>query len=155
MRSKTIVDGGALILEPGSWRPGITSTWLTQPFWDAARIGRLIVQRCDGCRAYVFRPQYACTRCTCTNLQWVESSGRGVINSFSVVRRPAYPDLPEVYVVVVVAMEEGWSMMSNIVGCDVDAVRIDQDVRAKFVDFEEFSLPFMVPDVTAGTVGRN
>lgn len=143
-----------MILEPGSWRPSVTPTWLTQPFWEAARLGRLIVQRCEPCHTYVFRPQYACTRCTSTELRWVEASGHGVLNSFSVVRRPAYPDLPQVYVVVVVEMEEGWSMMSNLVGCDVESVHIGQEVHAEFFDFDGVSLPFMVPNLAAGPAER-
>jgi len=38
-------------------------TWLTQPFWDAAKEGKLLCQQCDVCKRYFFPPEVACTDC--------------------------------------------------------------------------------------------
>jgi uncharacterized protein len=135
-------------LVPGPWRPLPKPTWLTEPFWEAAKNGRLIVQRCSDCGSYIFRPQFACTHCFSTDLNWVEASGRGVINSFSAVRRPAYPELPNPYVVVVVEMAEGWYMMSNIIGCMVDDVHIGMRVVVKLIHYGDVALPFVVPQAS-------
>lgn len=121
------------------------ASWLTEPFWDAAEQGRLIVQRCRQCGLYVFRPQYACTRCLSTDLEWVASSGTGSVHSFSIVTRPAYPELPVPYAVVVVEIDEGWFMMSNLINGTVDDVRIDRRVRVAFRDCGGMTLPFVEP----------
>jgi uncharacterized protein len=136
----------AALLEPGTWRPLPRSTWLTEPFWRAASEGRLIVQRCQECGQHVFRPQFGCTRCLSTQLEWVDASGRGSLHSYSVVRRPAYPELPDVYVVVVVRMEEGWHMMSNLIDCAIEDIEVDMPLATKFVHYEDMALPFVVPD---------
>jgi uncharacterized protein len=141
----TSAEGSDALLVPGGWRPLPTPSWLTAPFWAAAGEGRLIVQRCTECAAYVFRPQYACTRCLSTDLEWVDSSGTGTLHSFSIVKRPAYPELPEPYVVIVVQMDEGWSMMSNLIDCSVADVRIGMALRVAFRDVGGMSLPFMGP----------
>jgi uncharacterized protein len=52
------------------------------------------------------------------------------------------------YVVVVVVMEEGWHMISNIIDCTVGEVRIGMRVRVKFVEYEGIHLPFVVPDTS-------
>jgi uncharacterized protein len=121
------------------------ASWLTEPFWDAAKQGQLIVQRCRECGLYVFRPQYACTRCLSTALEWEVSSGTGSVHSFSIVKRPAYPELPVPYAVVVVEIDEGWFMMSNLINCTVDDVRIDMRVRVAFRDCGGMTLPFVEP----------
>jgi uncharacterized OB-fold protein len=69
---------------------------------------------------------------------WIEASGRGKIYSFTVNRRGA-ADLPAyreagVYVLAYVELEEGPRMMTNIVDCDPDSVRIGQDVELVFHD---------------------
>lgn len=104
------------------------------------------MQRCTDCGLYIFRPQFACTNCLSTSLEWRESTGNGVINSYSIVRRPAYPDLPEIYAVVAVEMQEGWYMMSNLIDCDIGDVRIGLRVAVKFVEVGGTTLPFVVPD---------
>lgn len=133
------------LLEPGEWRPLPTASWLTKPFWDAAAEGKLVVQRCADCGQFIFRPQYACTTCLSTNVAWVESSAQGTVHSFSVVKRPAFPELPDVYVVVVVEMAEGWYMMSNLINCPESAARIGMTVRIAFRDCGGMSLPFVEP----------
>jgi uncharacterized protein len=141
----TARSNSAPMLQPGPWRPPVESTWLTEPFWLAAREHRLIVQRCPSCGKYIFRPQYACTNCLTTPLEWVDATGYGVINSYSVVRRPAYPELPDVYVVLALEMEEGWFMMSNLIGCQVEDVRVGMEIQTTFVDYGALTLPFAAP----------
>src|SRR5207302_7168705 len=82
---------------------------LTRPYWEAAGEGRLLLQRCADCGAHQFYPRPFCLACGGRRLEWVESSGRGRLYSFSVVHRTADPafaqDVP--YVFGVVELEEG------------------------------------------------
>ena len=115
---------------------------LSQPFWDACKRGELVVQRCDDCGEHVFIPQVACTRCFSSKLIWVPSSGRGTVYSFTIVHRPQQPAFTVPYAVAIVEMEEGWYTLTNIVGCDPEAVRIGLPVE---VEFREMSDTITLP----------
>ncbi len=121
-------------------------TALSRPHWDACREGVLLVQRCRQCAAYVFIPQPCCTRCQSTQLEWVASSGRGKVYSFSVVHRAPRPQFEVPYIVAVIELEEGWHMLSNVLECPVDAVAVDLPVEVAFRKMtEEITLPYFVP----------
>jgi uncharacterized OB-fold protein len=109
-----------------------------KPFWDATAEGRLVAPRCDKCQALIWFPRPFCPACLSTDVTWVDLSGRGTVYSFTVNRRGA-ADLPEyrnvgVYVLAYVELEEGPRMMTNIVDCDPDSVRIGQPVEVVFHD---------------------
>lgn len=122
----------------------------TQPFWDACREHRLLVQCCNSCGNRQFYPRSLCTQCHGADLGWQEASGRGSIYSFTVIRRAPSaafkPDLP--YVLALVELEDsgGVRMMSNVVDCDPDGVRVDMKVELLFDDVTaEISLPKFRP----------
>ena len=117
-------------------------TALSEPFWEACREGRLIVQRCADCGAYVFIPQPCCGSCMSANLEWVESSGRGTLYSHTTVHRPQQPSFEVPYTVVVVELEEGWFMLSNLVGVEPDEIRVGLPLEVCFEErSEEITLP--------------
>ncbi|HXH83007.1 MAG TPA: Zn-ribbon domain-containing OB-fold protein [Candidatus Tectomicrobia bacterium] len=103
----------------------------TQPFWDAAAAGRLLVKRCAACGEAHHYPRTICPFCGSDRTGWTEASGRGTIYSYSVFRRAPAP-----YAIAYVTLAEGPTMMTNIVGCDLDAIRIGQAVRVVFVPSE-------------------
>jgi uncharacterized protein len=107
-------------------------TPLSTPFWDAAREGRLVLQRCAVCGAFRWTPQVLCTVCHAETYAWTEVSGRGRVYSFSIVHRPPTAEFEAPYVVAVVELEEGPQMLTNIVGCPPDAVRVDMPVEVAF-----------------------
>ena len=98
-----------------------------QPFFDAAAQGRLVIKRCAACGERHHYPRAACPFCFSDRTEWMDASGRGTIYSFSVMRRVPVP-----YVLAYVTLEEGVTMMTNIVDCDFDAIRIGQAVRVVF-----------------------
>jgi uncharacterized protein len=103
----------------------------TQPYWDAARRGKLLIKRCLSCGEPHFYPRALCPFCF-GETEWVEASGEGEIYSFSVMRRAEVP-----YAVAFVTLAEGPTIMSNIVDCDFDQVRIGQKVRLTFQPAED------------------
>lgn len=111
--------------------PGETSE-ITRPFWEAAARGRLVRPVCDACGMNFFIPQIACTRCHSEAWTYQESSGLGTVSTFTVVHRAPTSDHQPPYVVAVIDLDEGWYMMSNIVGCSHESVRIDQRVAVDF-----------------------
>ena len=114
------------------------------PYWAALNAGRLLIKSCRGCGKAHFNPRELCPYCHCDDLSWTEASGRGVIYSFTVCRRPAGPafsnEVP--YVVALIDLAEGPRMMSRILGNPV-GVAIGQDVEVRFErQSEEIVLPF-------------
>ena len=119
---------------------------LSAPHWEGAQAGELRVQRCTACNTCVFIPQPACTKCFSSELEWVTSSGRGTVYSFTVVHRPQRPEFQVPYAVAIVELEEGWYMLSNLVGCAVEDVKIGVPVDVVFEKMsEEITLPLFRP----------
>ena len=94
-----------------------------QPFFDAAAQGRLMIKRCAACGQTHHYPRALCPFCASERTEWVPASGRGTIYSYSVMRRVPVP-----YVIAYVTLEEGVTMMTNIVDCDLDGLHIGQSV---------------------------
>ena len=100
----------------------------TIPYWEAARQGKLLIKDCLACGENHFYPRALCPFCFSDRTEWRETSGEGVIYSFSVLRRAPIP-----YALAYVTLAEGPTMMTNIVECDLDAIRIGQRVKLVFV----------------------
>ena len=98
-----------------------------QPFFDAATQGKLLVKKCTGCGERHHYPRAICPYCGSDKTEWQETAGRGTIYSYSVMRR-----VPAPYALAYVTLDEGPTMMTNIVDCDFDAIRIGQKVRVVF-----------------------
>jgi hypothetical protein len=123
-------------------RPVPHPSALTRPFWDACADGRLVVQRCAECGRYVFTPQEFCRYCSSTSLRWADSAGFGWVVTYTVVWRPQTPAFTPPYVVAVIELDEGYQMISNVVGDNAQHVAIGDRVRVKFVPASaEITLP--------------
>lgn len=92
-------------------------------FVEAARQGRFTIRRCTACGQAHWYPRPLCPFCF-GETEWVEASGRGTVYSYSVMRR-ATPVTSIAYV----TLAEGPVMMTALVDCDLDALRIGMDVR--------------------------
>ena len=105
------------------------------PFWAAGLDGRLLLHRCDACGYVVGAPRIVCPACRATTLSYTAASGRGTVYSFTIVRRGAgaYGDAAP-YVLAYVECAEGPRLMTNIVGCPPESVRIGQAVEVVFDD---------------------
>ena len=99
----------------------------TQPFWDAAAEGKLLIKKCSACAEPHFYPRTHCPFCFSDKTEWVEASGNGTVYTYSVMRRAPVP-----YAIAYVTLAEGPTVMSNIVDCDLDAIKIGQAVRLVF-----------------------
>lgn len=121
-------------------------TTLTEPWFDACMRGVLLVQKCSVCGKHQFYPRIICSHCGAGQPEWVETSGRGRIASFSIVRRAISRAYEAPYVVALIELEEGPVMMSNIVGCDPDTVEIGQSVNVTFEAWsDDITLPVFKP----------
>ncbi len=119
----------------------------TEPFWDATKDHELKYQVCDDCGGVVWHPRRHCTHCTSLNLSWKTSKGEGTVYTYSIVRQNYYPAFREriPYVVAWIDLDEGFRMLSNVVGVDVEEVSVGQRVKVDWEDKEGLSLPMFTP----------
>ena len=100
----------------------------SKPFWDAARDGRFLIKRCQACGEPHWYPRNLCPFCFSSDTVWQESPGEGVIYTFSVMRR----NTTTPFAIGYVTLDEGVSLLTNFVECDLDALSIGQRVKLKW-----------------------
>ena len=109
-------------------------TPLTQPFWEAAKAGRLVVQQCGACGQRRFPPSKICDSCLSDAATWVDVSGQGTVWSVCEFHRAYFKsfaaELP--YNVALVRLDEGPRLYTNIVGIPYEAIKIGMRVNAVF-----------------------
>ena len=99
----------------------------TEAFWKAAAEGRLMIGKCTACLKVHYYPRAVCPFCFNGKTELQQASGNGTIYTYSVMRRTPIP-----YAIAYVTLSEGPTMMTNIVDCDLDKIRIGQSVRLVF-----------------------
>lgn len=120
-------------------------TELSAPFWEAAREHRFVVPRCNRTGIYFFPPERCVPGTDSIDWSYVESSGTGTVATFTVVHRSPSPDIEAPFILAVVTLDEGWSLLTNVVDCDPADVAIGLSVRVTFLDVAEASLPVFTP----------
>ena len=117
-------------------------------WWEALARHELYFQRCRDCGTKRFYPRALCPRCLSSSTEWVRASGRGAVYSFTVTHQNQAPGFREElpYVLAIVELDEGVRIMTNVVGCAPDAIRIGMRVEVVFDDVTaEITLPKFRP----------
>ena len=125
-----------------------TPDFETQPYWDAARDGKLIIRRCGACGDAYFYPRSFCPKCWSEDVEWEEASGRATLYTWSVVHRNDLPPFPDrvPYVAAIVDLDEGPRMMTNVEGCPFEDLRVGMSLQVDFrVDSDEVTVPVFRP----------
>ena len=135
--------GPAAVAKP---RPSITPD--LAEFFAGAKRGELMVQKCEGCGALRFPAYETCANCLDKRAKWVPVSGRGKIYSFNIMHQVYHPgfagEVP--YAVVVIKLEEGAKVVSNLVGIKPAEIRCGMPVEVVFEKLsEEVTLPKFRP----------
>jgi uncharacterized OB-fold protein len=99
----------------------------TLAYWQAADQGRLLVKRCTACGEYHHYPRDICPFCWSEATVWTDASGLGSVYSFSTMGKDE-----SAYTLAQITLDEGPTMMSNLVDCDPRALRIGQRVKVVF-----------------------
>ncbi len=121
---------------------------LHQQFWAHCNEERLCFQRCGGCGLWRHVPRDMCAQCWSTDWEWVQSSGKGKLYTWTVVERPMhpafFPDVP--YASIVVELEEGPRMVSMMRDLPMDQLKVDLPVEVLFERASEtVVLPYFRP----------
>ena len=120
----------------------------TRHFWDGCKEGELRLQRCTACKQTYFPPRAFCPKCASRKVEVYAASGKGVLWSYVINHRPR-PDMgTEPYAIAVVKLDEGPTMMTNIVDCPQtpEALQLDMPLKVSFArQTDDITLPLFSP----------
>jgi len=120
-------------------------------FFEGARRGSLLIQRCVSCGTLRHPPRPACAACHSFEWDTVEASGRGSVYSYVVVHHPQVPAFDYPLPIAVVELEEGTRLVADLLEVAADAVRIGMPVVVEFVAVDdELTLPMFRPAPSPG-----
>jgi uncharacterized OB-fold protein len=136
--------GGIAMAQAEYTKPLPAMMGLTKPFYDWCKQRELRFQRCTQCGTWRHVPREMCPECGSFEWEWAKSSGRGKVFTWTVAARAMHPafldDIP--YAPVVIEMEEGVRLLSQVIDCQPDQLKIDMPVEVVFDDVTpEVTLP--------------
>jgi uncharacterized OB-fold protein len=117
---------------PGPARTVQEPSAVSQPFWDATRHRELIVQWCGRCEHAIYYPRVLCPGCGSTELGWRTCTGLGTVYANAThggAGSAGGGGTTASYCVALIDVDEGFRMLSNVVGSDPDDVRVGQRVE--------------------------
>lgn len=106
-------------------------------FWTEAKRGRFVIQQCTNCKKFRFPSVPTCKQCLSLDHAWTPVSGKGTIWSWAVFHRPYFQDVEVPYTVVIVELEEGPLVATNLVGGEGATPTIGAPVEVVFQDVDE------------------
>ncbi|NMB01712.1 MAG: Zn-ribbon domain-containing OB-fold protein [Firmicutes bacterium] len=124
----------------------VVQPW-SKAFWEGTQKGKFLIQHCQDCNSNIFYPRKFCPECWSGNLDWIETSGKGTIFTFSTAMSMVEPrfmdELP--YTLAYIDLDEGIRIMSRIVDCDPADIQIGMEVEVTFAKRDDFMLPYFRP----------
>ncbi len=119
---------------------------LADPYWQGTREGKLRIQRCRGCSAWQWGPEWICHRCHAFDLGWEDIAGQGVIYSYMRPHHPVHTALaghgPYIVVLVELPAYGNVRMVGNLLGDPMQEVRIGDAVEAVFEPHDGAATPY-------------
>ncbi|MGR6836928.1 Zn-ribbon domain-containing OB-fold protein [Syntrophomonas erecta] len=108
----------------------------------------LKIQYCPDCSHYIFFPRRYCPYCLQARPRWVTSRGKGKVYSYTIVRKSALEEFVNQvpYVYAIIELEEGVRLISNLVNCSLDEIKIGMPVKITWRDETEELVPVFQPD---------
>jgi uncharacterized OB-fold protein len=124
-------------------RPAPPITERTGDYWRSGADGILRIARCQSCNWYLHPPKPICGKCWGRDIQFEPVSGNGTVYTLTVNRYQWNPGMPPPYVIAEVELPEqvGLRITSNIIGCEIDAVKIGLSVTVTFDHVGETWIP--------------
>ncbi|MQF82584.1 hypothetical protein FIM02_00230 [SAR202 cluster bacterium AD-802-E10_MRT_200m] len=122
-------------------RPMPIVTPFTQPYWDGALSGKLMIQRCNHCKSYYHPPVSSCAKCVGEEeaaLEFEVVSGRGTVYSHTLIRDTRIKGFEDImpYTVVMVELEEQPRLIhyANMPQTEADEITVGASVEVIFID---------------------
>jgi len=129
------------------------ASWESRGWWEGTGRGELVLQRCTACGLVQHKPRGVCAHClTNDHLEHFVASGQGTVYTYTVTNQNQAKGFAQAcpYVMGYVDLDEGPRILTNIVGCEPDAVTIGMSVVPDFAtqersDGETFAVPVFRP----------
>lgn len=136
--------GAGAPAKPTRMRPplGFDNSW----WWEGIARGELLIQKCSACGQLRHPPRPMCG--ACQSVQWdsVRSAGRGTVYTFTVIHHPKFPGFDYPLACALIELDEGTRIVSNVVGCEPEAVHVGMAVRLSIENVDdELTLPLFRP----------
>lgn len=112
--------------------PRLTVTQDNRFFFEAAREGRLEIQRCADCGTLRHPPGPACPACRSFAWDTLVSTGRGTLHSWTVLHHPKDPAFAYPLAVGLVDLEEGTRLVADIAGVDHEHLEVGLPLQVVF-----------------------
>ncbi|NLT30764.1 MAG: Zn-ribbon domain-containing OB-fold protein [Propionibacterium sp.] len=112
--------------------PNLIITEDNKFFFDAAREGRLEIQRCADCGELRHPPGPACPKCRSFNWDTIEASRKATLHSYTVVHHPPDPSLTYPLAVGLVDLPEGTRLVADIEGIEPDELELGMELEVGF-----------------------
>lgn len=108
----------------------------SRPFFEALQRHELYVQKCRECGDLRYHPRALCTNCLSSRTEWLRARGTGKIYTFTVTYQNQSAGFRESlpYVMAWVELDEGVKMLTNIIDCPPEQVKIGMPVEVAFED---------------------
>jgi hypothetical protein len=108
----------------------------SEPYFEALKDRRLVIQRCTACGALSHPPRAMCRACRATDFDWQEMSGKGEVYSYVVTHQAVHPALSGYTPMATVEVElaEGPHITSNLIDVPPQAIEIGLAVEVAFED---------------------
>jgi len=121
---------------------------MNRAYWEGTAKNELRVCKCNRCGARFRFAHEWCPECWNLELGWEKVSGHGTVTNFSVVHQAPYPAFEDVapYVLALIQLAEGVRIMSNVIGCDPEKVRVGMPVKVTFEKRGDFAIPMFQPE---------
>lgn len=104
------------------------------PFFEGAKRGRLVLQKCNGCDTFRFPARDRCSACLSRSSTWETVSGRGEVYSVAVMHQVYHPGFAAEapYAVAIVKLEEGPKLTTSIPSLPASEVTVGMPVEVAF-----------------------
>lgn len=111
--------------------------WDNMGYWEGINRHELVFQRCKECGTWRHPPRPVCPKCRSFEKEWAPSTGKGAVYSWVTYQESPHPGFKTPYSVVLLEMEEGVRLVSNMVDIKPEEISIGMPVEVVFEDIAE------------------
>ncbi|PCJ14916.1 MAG: DNA-binding protein [Gammaproteobacteria bacterium] len=134
-------------LPAGLPAPMASPDGLDAPFWEGALANRLIIQKCNDCKSWLWGPEWICHGCLSFDIGWQETDPEGIIYSWERIWHPVHPTFKKEhlpYIVVLVELPQAGNvrLVGNLLGDPKQTVEIGSKVQAVFEQHDTEDKPY-------------
>ena len=107
------------------------------PFWEGVKESKLLIQKCKGCGQILHPPRPMCPTCHSTESEYVQASGKGKIYSHTTYQKSPHKGFKAPYSVVLVELDEGPRLISNMVDVKPEDIKIGMPVQVVYEKIDD------------------